>query len=112
MVRAGWGREIAISVDRRAEAKDDESITGTTSTEHRVTAALRNNGAVAREVEVVERVPVSEVDRVSIKVDDTSPSARPDDDGLLRWSLALPPGGDAREVALTYTVKKHRTVSG
>jgi hypothetical protein len=107
-----WGPEVAVTVDRRVELRDDASITGATDTLHRVHVQLTNTGAADAVVEVVERVPVSEIDRVKVTIDETSPAAAPDDDGLVRWSVGLGPNGASSAVVLGFTVRKHRTVTG
>jgi hypothetical protein len=107
----GWGPEAGVAVDRRAEAHDDASITGATSTDHRVRVELHNTGTAPCTVDVVERVPVSEIDRVQIDVGDIVPAARPDTDGLVRWTVTVEPDGAAEVLTLGYTVRRHRSVA-
>jgi hypothetical protein len=64
---------------------------------------LSNVGTEPRELELVERVPVSEVSVVRIEGVTASPDAQPDDDGHVRWHLTLPPNGRAT-VELRHTI--------
>lgn len=107
----GWGPEVALEIDRRTETRDDASITGTNATDHRVHLELHNNGATPCTVEVVERVPVSEIDRVKVDIDDVQPAARPDADGLVRWTVTVEPDGATATLTLGYTVRRHRSVA-
>ncbi len=107
----GWGPEIGLKVDRRADARDDTSVTGTSTTDHRVRVELHNTGAAPCTVDVVERVPVSEIDRVQIELGDLSPTARPDADGLVHWTVTVEPDGGVAALALGYTVRRHRSVA-
>ncbi len=59
----------------------------------RVRVFLSNVGTDARRLELVERVPVSEVAMVRIEKVTAHPEAQPDADGHVRWSLTLPPNG-------------------
>jgi len=59
----------------------------------RVRVFLSNVGTHARRLELVERVPVSEVAVVRIEGVAAQPEAQPDADGHVRWSLTLPPNG-------------------
>ncbi len=88
-------------------------LTGSTRTPHRVTLRIGNLGDAIRELEITERVPVSEVEAVEIEVDrDTTTSgATPDRDGFISWNQTLAPRGKTT-LRLDYTVSKKRDVSG
>ncbi len=70
---------------------------------HRVRLYLSNTGAEARTLELVERIPVSEVAVVRIEGVEARPEAPADADGHLRWQLTVPPNGRAT-VRLSYTL--------
>ena len=111
----GWGPDPAITVSRDTEVKPGESklLSSWIHTKHRVTLKLSNTSDESRRIAVTERVPVSEVPQVEIEVDPkrTTPSASPDSDGFVRWSLDLPAHGH-QTVELAYTVSKKDSVVG
>lgn len=95
----------------------------------RVAVRLSNLGTAPREVVVTERIPISEVEQVTVQpsspdayllgTDDqpggeaiTQVTARTiDDRGLVSWSVVLPPLG-RRAVTLEYRIKSQRGVAG
>ena len=88
-------------------------LSGWTSQISKVEVRLSNLGPHARTVQVSERVPVSELEKVKIEVDAaaTSDRARPDSNGLVRWKVELPGHGRAR-LNLGFVVRKHGDVVG
>ncbi|HJK92112.1 MAG TPA: DUF4139 domain-containing protein, partial [Polyangiaceae bacterium LLY-WYZ-15_(1-7)] len=111
----GWGPEPSVRVKRHAEAAKEESklLSSWLTREHTVELKLSNLAAAPREVEVVERVPVSELKEVKVEVDAeaTTDGARPDRDGFVRWTVELPPRG-RRTLTLVYTVSRKSDVRG
>jgi len=91
----GWGAEAELRVARDAWQKDEAAgMLGSWRTSKRhVRVLLANLGAQAHAVEVEERIPVSELAQVKIELDakETRPAAKPDADGILRWSVTVPP---------------------
>ncbi len=111
----GWGPDGAMRVRRELErsAEDSGMLSSWISRDTRVTLKLTNLGTEQHLVTVRERVPVSEIDKVRIEVrrDGTTGARRPDDDGIVTWTVDLQP--DERErVELTYTIKRHQDVVG
>ncbi len=111
----GFGPDPALRIHRDAERVDHApgTLSRWASTDHRVTLRLSNLGSETRSLELVERIPVSEVEQVRIKLDTkaTSAGGSPDGDGMVRWTLELPPGGTAERV-LAWKVEKKRDVAG
>jgi uncharacterized protein (TIGR02231 family) len=111
----GWGPDPALRVHRRDERLEDETrmLSSWTTQRHKVTVRLSNIGDASRTVQVKERVPVSEIDKVQVAVhsEDTTSRARPDGDGFLAWTVTLAPFGHG-SVTLRYDVKKHDDVRG
>jgi hypothetical protein len=67
-----------------------------------------------RTVVLRERVPVSEVSAVEIRLreEDCSPAPNAvDDEGIVRWDVAVPPGG-RRTVTLVYEMSASAKVTG
>lgn len=111
----GWGPDGAVRVQRTlTHAKEERAmLSGWTSQISKVEVRLSNLGAHARTVQVSERVPVSELEKVKIEVDAaaTSDRARPDSNGLVRWKVELPGHGRAC-LSLGFVVRKHGDVVG
>ncbi|MEJ7603686.1 MAG: mucoidy inhibitor MuiA family protein [Kofleriaceae bacterium] len=127
----GFGPEADIRAHRTETRERDEAglLGGWNTQTVRVAVRLSNLGTTKRQVTVTERVPVSEVEQVEIKVADanayllrsdeqpggeqiTQVTARTQDEhGMVRWSVELPPLG-RRAVTLEYRVKSQRGVAG
>ncbi len=110
----GWGPDGAIRVKRAVDTSVEQARVLSSWKTSRKTVELRlsNLGAAPRRFTVIERIPVSEIEKVKIDVDvrKTSQGRAADGDGFVRWSVAL--AGHAREtLTLVYTVKKHDDVS-
>ena len=111
----GWGPDGALRVRREVDtsAEDSGMLSSWIKRDTTVTLRLTNLGEEAHTIAVQERVPVSEIDKVKIEVErrQTTDAKQPDGDGLLNWSVTLPPAGRKR-VVLRYSVKKHSDVQG
>ncbi len=111
----GWGPDGAVRVQRSlTHAKEERTmLSGWVSQISTVELRLSNLGPGERTVQVTERVPVSEIDKVKIEVDPatTSDRAKPDANGLVRWKVELPGFGRVR-LTLGYVVRKHGDVVG
>lgn len=111
----GWGPDASLRVQRTVDRLPSESTllgnwtTETTDVEVRVS----NLGGDAKRVRVVERVPVSEIEKVVVTVHDKETTDRksPDGNGFVTWTLDLKPHGRAK-VKLRASVKRHADVSG
>ncbi|MCA9716253.1 MAG: DUF4139 domain-containing protein, partial [Myxococcales bacterium] len=111
----GWGPDGALRVQRSVERSVEQArvLSSWTTTHYTVELRLSNLGAAARRLAVIERVPVSEIEKVKVAVDSakTSEQQAPDEEGFVRWSVALE--GLARgKLTLAYAIKKHDDVSG
>lgn len=111
----GWGPDGAVRVRRSVEvSKEDRgALSSWTNQSHHVTVRLSNLGPQERAIDVTERVPVSEVEKLRIEVDaaGTSEKRRPDSDGFVRWQVVLP-GFGRRTVELKYMVRRHADIVG
>jgi uncharacterized protein (TIGR02231 family) len=124
---AGVEPDLRVHREVRRE-REAAGVLGSWHTDRvRVVVRLSNLGATARTVQVVERVPVSEIEKVEIVVgaepsgvlgarpgearDDTPlvTGRRVDADGLVRWDVAVPAHAQ-RAVALDYAVRVHTSV--
>lgn len=111
----GWGPDASLRVQRTVDRLPSESTllgnwtTETTDVEVRVS----NLGGEAKRVRVVERVPVSEIEKVVVTVHEKETTDRkaPDGNGFVSWTLDLKPHGRAK-VKLRASIKRHADVSG
>lgn len=101
----GFGVDDALRVRRAVKTnRRTQAVTGTQIVKREVTLFGGNTGGRARRVRVIERVPVSEVEAVTITLDRVPPGARADDDGLVRMDLELEPEG-TRKTSLEWTLE-------
>jgi len=112
----GFGPDPHLRLHREVEAVDEEPGLLPSSwlgRAHRVRVHLSNLDTRARKLEVTERIPVSEIEKVEVSFDagKTKPSAKPDEDGFLRWMVDLAPRGRTT-LELRYVIKRHRDVAG
>lgn len=109
----GWGPDLALRVHREHDREylDSKLFSSWTATRHEINVRLSNIGPEDKVVEVTERVPVSELDKVKIELKSTDPARQPDDDGFLTWTLTVP-GFQRDEVRVEYEAKQHPDVSG
>ena len=105
----GWGPDPALRVHReeRQEALESRMLSSWSSTEHKVELKLSNIGPEPRTVQVIERVPVSEVEKVQVEL----PQDRADADGFVRWTVELAAYG-TQALDLRWRLKKHDDVRG
>jgi uncharacterized protein (TIGR02231 family) len=127
----GFGPESEVRVHRAETRERDEAglLGGWNTQTVRVAVRLSNLGTERREIDVTERVPISEVEQVDVQVSspdayllgtDDQPGGEEisqvtaramDDNGLITWGVELPPLG-RRAVTLEYKVKSQRGVAG
>ncbi|WP_437756527.1 DUF4139 domain-containing protein [Sorangium sp. So ce1389] len=113
VLRAGLGVEERIRVARNARVDESSAglLGGSLAVEHAVTIDLASSLGVGVEVEVLDRIPVTDDKDVEIKLLSSQPKAEPYTQeelgepvrGGLRWRVPLAPGGKA-SVAFTYRV--------
>ncbi len=78
-----------------------------------VKVRLSNLGTTAKALRVEERVPVSELDKVKVKVErrETTGRREPDADGFVTWPVELA-AASQQTLTLRYELKKHTDVVG
>jgi uncharacterized protein (TIGR02231 family) len=110
----GFGPDDDVRVQRTLEAKEvtdpvDQWRRKTTT----VQLYLSNLGGDEKRIEIVERIPVSELEHVQVTLvaDKTSGTPRLDDDGFVRWTQTLAPRARLR-LMLVYVVAFAPGVSG
>ena len=112
----GWGPAPELRAQRHTESavvKEAKLLRFWEQRRHRVWVRLSNLGSRPHRVEVTERVPVSEIEKVVVEPDRkaTTDGVEPDADGFVRWTTTLPPNG-TQTLELAYTLKKHQAVTG
>lgn len=122
----GFGPDADLRIHRtETRERDDAGILGSWNVQTvRVAVRLSNLGTHKREINVTERIPISEVEQVEVHAsaadafmldeaeEITQVTARAfDDRGLVTWAVELPPLG-RRAVTLEYKVKSQRGVAG
>ena len=111
----GWGPDADLRVSREVEALDEKSRMLSSWAVRRtlVRVKLSNLGAEPRKLSVTERLPVSEIEKVRISVDAERVTGRrkPDENGFLRWQVALEPFGHD-ELELVWELRRHEDVVG
>jgi uncharacterized protein (TIGR02231 family) len=108
----GWGSQDELQVVRRTGQRSEEKTLGRRVCHTIWTRVyLSNTGTEPRRVTVTERVPVSEVEEVQVKVvsKETTAGYRETPEGHLVWEIELQPRGQ-HELELTYEVDAHRKV--
>jgi len=89
----GFGPEDGIRCKRaQREDREQAKLTGSQTIERKVTLRLSNLGDSARELEVIERIPVSEIEGLEVKLTDGK-DWQLDKDGYLRRTVKLEPRG-------------------
>ncbi|MGW0598895.1 mucoidy inhibitor MuiA family protein [Streptomyces sp. NPDC002776] len=118
-VELAFGSHDDYRVVRYAEeSRDTATMTQRTTVTHTVRLHLSRFSAPGaqgdRTVVLRERMPVSEVSAVEVRLRKEGCSPAPDavdDEGIVRWDIALPPGA-RRSVTLVYEVAASGKVSG
>jgi uncharacterized protein (TIGR02231 family) len=96
----GFGPEDGIRCKRAvSEQRETAKITGAQAIKRTVTLRLSNLGNEPRELEITERIPVSEIEGLEVKLTETK-DWKLDQDGYLLHKLALQPRAN---VTLEYT---------
>ena len=97
-LRLSFGTDETLKVRRQLVSREQEHL-GMGKRTIRWTFHFRinvaNYGDDTRTVRITDQLPVSEVDDVKVKLEESTPTEPPEDSdgpGLLRWSLDLAPG--------------------
>jgi len=114
-VKLSFGSEDAVRVVRDVREEVDVSkLTGRRTTQRTVRLFVSNAGGEPVKLSVEERIPVSEIAQVEVKLlaDKASPTPKgPSADGILRYELDLS-GRDQRELSFVYEVSASSKVAG
>jgi uncharacterized protein (TIGR02231 family) len=100
----GFGADDGLRVKRRVdEERETTPVIGTQKWKRTLKLYLSNLGGAARKLNVIERVPVSEIGDVEIEVLDKG-GATIDQDGFAKFTVELA-ANSTRELALVYKIE-------
>ncbi len=106
----GFGSDDGLRVRRAVEEKRDQTFAlGTQKLERTVRLYLSNLSDQEKQMELTERIPVSEVAEVEIELKSAPGFARDDKDGFLRQRLSVPARA-THELELKYEVRAKANV--
>jgi len=97
-LQLSFGTDDSIEIRRQLVSREQEHLgmgKKTVRWTFHFRIAVTNYGDAARTVRISDQLPVSEVDDVKVKLEETTPTDLPDDSdgpGLLRWTTELQPG--------------------
>jgi uncharacterized protein (TIGR02231 family) len=101
----GFGADDGLRIRREVEEmRETTPLTGTQKIRRTVRIYVGNMGGAPRELQVVERFPVSEIEGVAVEVEDPGGATLDRQDGFARFVLSLPPRG-TRMVSLAYRIE-------
>lgn len=87
-----WGGDAAMRVQRTQTQKQEQNhLTKWNELTIETTLFLSNIGAETRVIKTTERVPISEIEQVRVKVipEKTTNSVEPDENGFCHWNFTL-----------------------
>jgi len=109
----GWGSEDEVQVVRRADHSESENVSFGRRTRARTwnRVFLSNTGSTPRTIQLSERIPVSELEEVKVRLveKETTAGHRLDESGHLHWELTLQPGA-TRELCVAYDLESSKRV--
>jgi hypothetical protein len=101
----GFGVDDGVRVRRRVEERrETTAVIGTQRILRSVRIFVSSLGDRARQLRVIERVPVSEIEDVSVKLTSAEGATLDERDGFVTFDLEVPAGG-TRELQLDYRVE-------
>ncbi len=110
----GWGpvADLRIARDEETQAEKSRMLSSWVSRRHKVEVRISNLAGRPFSIQVKERVPVSEIDKVKIELqkDVTTGQKTPDEHGFVTWDVDLASYGH-HTLELGYIFKKHEDVA-
>ena len=114
-LKLGFGSEDTLRIARLVDSKQDtQRLTGRRTRTHQVKLFVSNTGTRPEKLVLEERMPVSEVEAVEVKLlaEQTKPApSKVTEDGIVRFELAAPPRSQ-QELAFAYSVASSSKVAG
>lgn len=114
-LKLGFGSEDTLRVGRTVETEEDTTwVTSRKTRKNRVKLFVSNTGTRIESVAIEERMPVSEVEAVEVKLlkEQTKPApSKVSEDGIVRFELTAGPRTQ-QELVFAYSVSSSAKVSG
>jgi uncharacterized protein (TIGR02231 family) len=110
----GFGGDDALRIQRvTSEERETAKLTGRQTIKHTVELFISNIGPEAASFKLEERIPVSEIEQITVELDakETKPPAKPDANGIVHWQVSVPAFA-TEKVKLVYTVQASSDVQG
>ncbi|HVO29699.1 MAG TPA: DUF4139 domain-containing protein, partial [bacterium] len=110
----GWGVDDALRIKREtSEKRDTAKLTGKITITRTVELFLSNLDDKAATFTIEERIPVSEIEQVTIEVDskESKPSGAVDAQGIVSWKIDIAANG-TQAVKLVYRLIASSDVKG
>ena len=104
----GFGPEDGLRCRRTMEEKREVGLMGGQTITREVTLSLSNLGSQARPLEILERVPVSEIEGLEVRAPEPKEWA-PDKDGFMKRTITLEPSA-AKELKFKYELRAKSNV--
>jgi uncharacterized protein (TIGR02231 family) len=108
-----FGTDDSLEVVRQLVSRQQEAVgfgKNTVRYTFRFRIEVQNFGTEAREILVTDQVPISEIDRVTVTLLESTPALPPTEDdppGVTKWKVNVPPGGkQAIELAFSVTAPR------
>ena len=105
----GFGPDDGIRARRSVSEDRDKGLTGTQTIKRKVTLYLSNLSDQAKTVDLLEHLPVSEIEGLEIKWDTSKDWEFDSKEGFLKRAVELPPNGNL-ELTYKYTIKAKSNV--
>ncbi len=109
-LEVGFGADDAVRVRRRVIEDADSTVMGTQLRERRVELSLSNLSDTPRALHLIERIPVSELDDITIHLERAPGWTFDAPRGFLTRDLTLPPNATER-LDFTYRIKAASNVA-
>ncbi|MCF6228804.1 MAG: DUF4139 domain-containing protein, partial [Planctomycetes bacterium] len=105
----GFGPDDGIRARRSVNNHRDKGLTGTQTIKRKVTLYLSNLSDQAKTVDLLERLPISEIEGLEIKWDTSKDWEFDSKDGFLKRVIELPANGNL-QLTYKYTIKAKSNV--
>lgn len=110
----GWGPDPDLRIHRSESTRSREAggLNAWDKTEYNVDIRISNIGPELKKMTVRERIPVSEIERVRVKLDEEASSdmfGKADADGMVESDIKIEPSG-RQHLKLVYHMETHKKV--
>ncbi len=86
------GRDEGVKAERKEKVLHDKTLTGKDRTTYAYTITIKNNRKTPARVTLKDQIPLSQDEAIKVDLLGSTPSAKPNDEGILAWDLDCAPG--------------------